>query len=331
LLSPRFGFNAGSLAAFAAMVLALLLGTAVPTAVSAAYRQVKRQDLTVRLHTLPAGLAIAALCVFISRISDFRPGYLYGVVCGLVFGTKLAKHQQGHVVALSAIATLAVSVGAWFAWVPVYAAASRPGANLGIVLAEDFLAAAFVSGLVGTVIGLLPFRFLPGGDLFNWHRGAWLAAFAVALFGTVQVMLRPVTGPTHPGHAPIVTAIILFVAFGALSITFRNYAVKRQRERDHADDAPEHAPETNAPEPPTAESPIATPHTPIQGLSAGEETSVTADPGEETNFTADPGEGTTVKADPSEGTAVTAPPDEAPIASPDTTLGETPKKDEKPS
>jgi hypothetical protein len=232
LLSPRFGFNAASLAAFAATVVALLVGTSLPAAVSALYRHIKKQALTVRLHALPAGLAIAAFCVLISRLADFRPGYLYGIVCGVVFGTKLPKHEQGHVVALSAVTTLAVSVAAWFAWVPVFADASRPGASLAIVLVEDFLAAAFVSGLVGTVIGLLPFAFLPGGDLIRWHRGAWVATFAVALFGTVQVMLRPVTGPTHPGGAPIVTAIALFLVFGVASVGLRLYAVRRQRERD---------------------------------------------------------------------------------------------------
>jgi hypothetical protein len=232
LLSPRFGFNAASLAAFAATVVALLVGTSLPAAVSALYRHIKKQALTVRLHALPAGLAIAAFCVLISRLADFRPGYLYGIVCGVVFGTKLPKHEQGHVVALSAVTTLAVSVAAWFAWVPVFADASRPGASLAIVLVEDFLAAAFVSGLVGTVIGLLPFAFLPGGDLIRWHRGAWVATFAVALFGTVQVMLRPVTGPTHPGGAPIVTAIALFLVFGVASVGLRLYAVRRQRKRD---------------------------------------------------------------------------------------------------
>jgi hypothetical protein len=232
LLSPRFGFNAASLAAFAAVVLALLVSTTVPAAISALYRRLKRQELTAHLHTLPAGLAIAALCVLISRLSHFQPGYLYGLVCGIAFARQLATEETGHVAALSAITTLAVSVSAWFAWVPVYGAAARPGASLVVVLLADFLAAVFVSGLVGTVINLLPFKFLPGGDLAGWHRGVWVATFAVALFGTVQVMLRPVTGPTHPGDAPVATAIVLFVVFGAASVGFRIFAVRRQTERE---------------------------------------------------------------------------------------------------
>jgi hypothetical protein len=164
----------------------------------------------------------------VSRLVDFTPGYLYGLVGGVVFGTKLAKHEGGHVVALGALATLAVSIGAWFAWVPVFAHANHAGASIGYVLADDFFAAAFVSGLVGSVFSLLPLSFLPGGDLAGWHRGAWVATFAVSIFLFVQVMLRPVSGSAHPGNAPAVTALILFFVFGGLSLLMRRHVIKKQ-------------------------------------------------------------------------------------------------------
>jgi hypothetical protein len=40
---------------------------------------------------------------------------------------------------------------------------SQSGASFVLVILDDFLAAVFVGGLVGTMIGLLPLRFLPGG------------------------------------------------------------------------------------------------------------------------------------------------------------------------
>jgi hypothetical protein len=196
--------------------------------VETVYRKARNKPVTFHLHALPAGVVVAVFCVLVSRLTDFRPGYLYGLVCGVVFGSRMAKHENGHVVALGALATLAVSVGAWFAWVPVFAHASHAGAGLVYVLVDDFFAAAFVSGLVGSVFSLLPLRFLPGGDLAGWHRGAWLATFAAAVFLFVQVMLRPVTGAAHPGHAPAVTAIILFVVFGGISIAMRRHVLKKQ-------------------------------------------------------------------------------------------------------
>ena len=228
LLDQGFGFNVRALAGFAAMVLALAAGVAIPALVETAYRRARHKEAVFRLHALPAGIAVAAVCVLVSRLCDFRPGYLYGIVCGVVFGRELAKHEHGHIVALSSLATLAVSVGAWFAWVPVFSHASHAGANLGYVLADDFLAAAFVSGLVGSVFSLLPLRFLPGGDLAGWHRGVWVGVFAASLFLLVQVMLRPVTGAAHPGSAPAVTAVILFVVFGGISIAMRAYVLRKQ-------------------------------------------------------------------------------------------------------
>jgi uncharacterized membrane protein len=94
-------------------------------------------------------------------------------------------------------------------------------------LVDDCLATVFVGGLVGVTVGLLPLRFLPGGTLFNWNKVSWAAMFGVAAFGVVAIMLRPSSGPARPGSAPLVTAIVLFVIFGGVSVAFRQYFAKR--------------------------------------------------------------------------------------------------------
>jgi uncharacterized membrane-anchored protein len=55
-----------------------------------------------------------------------------------------------------------------------------------------------------------------------------VAVFAASLFLLVQVMLRPVTGAAHPGKAPAVTAVVLFVVFGGISIAMRAYVLRKQ-------------------------------------------------------------------------------------------------------
>jgi uncharacterized membrane protein YccC len=95
------------------------------------------------------------------------------------------------------------------------------------VLLDDLLAAVFVSTLVGSVFGLLPLQFLPGHTLKQWRRGAWAAVFAVALFGLIQVMIRP--RGAHPHHGPMVVTIGLFVAFGLGSLAFRDYFERKHR------------------------------------------------------------------------------------------------------
>jgi hypothetical protein len=140
----------------------------------------------------------------------------------------LEKRQKGHVIALSTLTTLTVAIIAWFAWVPVDRIAQKPGAFAGLVIADDFLGSMFVGGLVGTVIGLLPLRFLPGWSLKEWHRGVWAALFALASFGVVDILLIRHHG-RGGGGGSIVMTVTLFVVFAAGSIAFREYFARKRR------------------------------------------------------------------------------------------------------
>ncbi|HEY3924865.1 MAG TPA: FGLLP motif-containing membrane protein [Acidothermaceae bacterium] len=245
LLNPKFGANSASVNSFVATLLSVIVGTLVGTVVGFLYRRRKKYDVTRHFEALPAGLAIAALCVVLSRISDFQPGYLYGVVCGVAFAGTLAKNESGHLVALGHLATIAVAVIAWFVWVPVnHTALHHPGV-FPLVILDDLLASLFVGGLVGSVINLIPVRFMPGHTLASWHRGAWMAVFGVAAFGMTEIVLFP-SRHNHAGHAPIITIIVLFVVFGGGSLLFRDYFVRRDKRLELAESAEATA---TAPEP----------------------------------------------------------------------------------
>ena len=221
---------------FVATLLSVIVGTAVGTAVGFLYPRRKKYDVTRHFEALPAGLAMAALCVVLSRISNFQPGYLYGVVCGVAFAGTLAKNENGHLVALGHLATIAVAVLAWFLWVPVnHSALHHPGV-FPLVILDDLLASLFVGGLVGSVINLIPVRFMPGHTLASWHRGAWMAVFGVAAFGMTEIVLFP-SRHNHAGHAPIITIIVLFVVFGGGSLLFRDHFSRREKRLELAKSA----------------------------------------------------------------------------------------------
>jgi YVTN family beta-propeller protein len=228
LLDPRFGANTRSLESYVAIVATVLVGAALPALVTAAYHHANAGRVTYHLEALPGGLLIAAGCVLVSRLANFQPGYLYGVVAGVAFTRVLEKRQQGHVIALSTLTTLTVAIIAWFAWVPVDRIAQKPGAFAGLVMADDFLGSLFVGGLVGTVIGLLPLRFLPGWSLKEWHRGVWAGLFALASFGVVDFLLIRHHGRGGGGGSIVVT-VTLFVVFAAGSIAFREYFARKRR------------------------------------------------------------------------------------------------------
>lgn len=235
LNDPHFGLRYSSLITYLAVVGSITVGAAVPGLVGFAYHRLRHGSAEAFVYGLPAGLAIAAGCVLVSRLSGFQPGYLYGVVLGVKFSRELAPPEKGRVMCLTTLGTLAVAVGAWFAWVPVNHAAERPGTFTGLALLDDLLAAVFVSGLVGTVVGLIPLRFLPGHVIKDWRRTAWAVVFGAALLCLIQVMIRP--HGAHPHHTPMIVTIGLFVAFGVSSLVFRDYFDRKHR-RAHGESVP---------------------------------------------------------------------------------------------
>jgi hypothetical protein len=234
LLDPGFGLNFRSVLSFVAILIAMVSGVALSGFVTGAYhRATKHGNVPAKLEALPFGLLIAAMCVFISRVTGFEPGYLYGIICGVTFTRKLGPSEEGHVVALGSWVRVVLAIVAWFAWAAITNDATKPGSFFGTVLVDDFLASLFVSSLVGTVISLFPLRFLPGHKLQAWHKGAWAVTFGVSLFVLVQVLLRPHSTSSGPSHAPLVTTVLLFVLFGVGSLAFReHFARKRRLERD---------------------------------------------------------------------------------------------------
>ncbi|MBJ7593818.1 MAG: hypothetical protein JF886_02980 [Candidatus Dormibacteraeota bacterium] len=223
LLDPLAGFNAKSAALFAGIVLSFVISMTLGAAVTAAYRGARHRGTHWELRALPSGLVVAAACVLVSRVVNFQPGYLYGIIGGIAFAGALPRRDEGHLVALSSAVTLLVAVLAWLLWVPVSTAAAKPGAGFGIALLANVLSALFVGGLAGVVLGLVPLRFLPGEKLAAWHWGAWAAMFAVAMFGLVQIMLRPQSSSAHVASVPLWTTVGLFLAFGAASVAFWGY------------------------------------------------------------------------------------------------------------
>ncbi len=233
LLDPGFGLNLRSVLSFVAILIAMVSGVALSGFVTGAYHRARKHGkVPAKLEALPFGLLIAAMCVFISRVTGFEPGYLYGIICGVAFTRKLGPSEEGHVVALGSWVRVVLAIVAWFAWAAITSDATKPGSFFGTVLVDDFLASLFVSSLVGTVISLFPLRFLPGHKLQAWHKGAWALTFVVSLFVLVQVLLRPHSTSSGPSHAPLVTTVLLFVAFGVGSLAFReHFARKRRLER----------------------------------------------------------------------------------------------------
>jgi hypothetical protein len=227
LLNPHFGLNSESVSGFGATLVSFVIGATLSWYIAKLFRRHHKYPTHTYLKALPLGLAVAAICVLVSRVTNFEPGYLYGIVVSIAFVETLEERHNAHLTVISTFSTLLVALLAWFAWVPINHLAGLHTGNIPLGVVDDVLGSIFVGGLVGTVIGLMPLQFMPGGALLKWRKDVWAIVFFVALFLLVEVELNPDSGPTHHGGAPIVTVIVLFVGFGGATWMMRRYFIKR--------------------------------------------------------------------------------------------------------
>lgn len=184
------------------------------------------------LRTFPGAMALAVAFVVMSRLANFQPGYLYGLIAGYAAfdGSTSEESEEGRGVVLGVLCLLVLSLGAWLAWIPVNQAA-EDGAGFAVLLADAVLVAIFVAGLESLAFGLVPLRFLDGHKLAEWNRGLWVVLHVVAMFGFVHVLLDPRTDRVDmSSDASVVAMLGLFLVFGVLSVSFWGY-FRFRRER----------------------------------------------------------------------------------------------------
>ncbi len=173
-----------------------------------------------RLRPLPWALIIAVVFVLISRLAALQPGYLWGVVLGVVFLRTDTSADEGREQAAGALWTLIVAVLAWLALGAVRGTAGTDGTFLATA-AETALAAIVVAGLEAVAFGMMPFRFMPGAAIYRWNRVIWAALFFASLYGFLHILVGPTSGYLSDLTAPAwLAALGVFAAFGVCTILF---------------------------------------------------------------------------------------------------------------
>jgi hypothetical protein len=218
-LSPDLGFDATSLATFvgfAAALAVVLISFEVPALLE--HRRVTGE--VGRLRPLPWALVIAVVFVLMSRLAELQPGYLWGVVLGVVFLRTDTSADEGREQAAGALWTLLVAVLAWLALGAIRGAEGTDGSFLATIT-ETALAAIVVAGLEAVAFGMMPFRFMPGAAIYRWNRLNWAALFFASLYGFLHILVGPTSGYLSDLTAPAwLAALGVFAAFGAFTIAF---------------------------------------------------------------------------------------------------------------
>ena len=222
-LDPTFGFSLDSLATFAGLAIGLfvvLVAYGLPLIVLS-----RRDRFSLTIRALPATLFIGLLCVVVSRLADFQPGYLYGLIIGFFFAHGVERRLEGRAEAVAAGASLLAALIAWVLLALLRGSGSQPG-DLFPVLLEAAMVTIVVAGLENAVFAMLPLRFMPGAAVYAWDRRVWIALMALGMFGFAHVLLNPAEGAGYLAdttRTSFFTLIALLAVFGVASVLFWAY------------------------------------------------------------------------------------------------------------
>ena len=222
-LDPTFGFSLDSIATFAGLALGLsvvLLAYGLPLLLLS-----RRDGFSLTVRALPATLFIGLMCVLVSRIADFQPGYLYGLVVGFFFAHGVERKVEGRAEAVAAGASLLAALIAWILLAFLRGTGTAPG-DLFAVLLEAAMVTTVVAGLENGVFAMLPLRFMPGAAVYAWDRRVWVALLALGLFGFAHVLLNPAEGAGYLAdttRTSFFTLILLLGVFAIASVLFWAY------------------------------------------------------------------------------------------------------------
>ena len=147
----------------------------------------KRWSITSVIELQPFGLLVALLGVVLSRLLDFAPGLLIGLVLTLSLSASAKLRDEARYVLTWAGTVLGISILGWLAY-SFFSGVVAPD-TFGGALVDDTFVAIATEGISALVIGLLPLGFLDGRSLFRFSRLQWLGTYLVALaaFFTIVV------------------------------------------------------------------------------------------------------------------------------------------------
>ena len=217
-LDPTFGLSVESLATFVGLFLglgAVVLAYGLPLVLYA-----RRHGLPMTVRALPATLLIGVACVLLSRLANFQPGYLYGLIIAFFFAGSVPLEHEGRSRAIAAATALVVALAAWIA-LAVMRHLAPAGGDVGGLVIETAAVSVVIAGVEAVFFSMLPLRFMPGFAVFGWDRRLWAVLFGLGVFAFAHVLLNPSTGYlSDTTRTSFVTAVALLIGFAIGSVLF---------------------------------------------------------------------------------------------------------------
>lgn len=238
---PQFGFDLTSLRLVASLAIGLILVVHLPQRITAALLG-RRWHVSSAIITQPGAIVIAVLGVLASRMLDFSPGLLIGLVLGLELASTARREDHQRAIVTRMLVTLAIALLAWLGYSWLDGAIPAAEANVASVFVIETLIATVHEGLTGLLVALLPLAFLDGKDLFDADKRVWVALAGPTAVAFALLVLP--TSETLDDGAPLLLWIAVFVAFclvvAAVWFSFRILESRDTPDSGAADRSPAH-------------------------------------------------------------------------------------------
>lgn len=183
---PHFGFDLSSLRLFLACIIGMFVLGYAANAITGTILK-RRWNIASVIQLEPFGLVVALVGVILSRLLDFTPGLLVGLVLGLSLSASATLRDEAREVLIWAAIVLGISVASWVVY-SLMSGVVAPNTFAG-ALFDDSLVAVAVEGISGLVVGLLPIGYLDGASLFRRTKVRWALTYLVALVAFFLIVL----------------------------------------------------------------------------------------------------------------------------------------------
>ncbi|CAN5606454.1 hypothetical protein BH10ACT7_BH10ACT7_14930 [soil metagenome] len=183
---PGFGFDITSLRVVLACAISIFIVGYISSAISGAIIR-RRFGLATIMELKPLGLILTIIGVALSRVLDFSPGFLLGLIFGIAIVGNTTLAQRAKVTLVHAGVVFGFAITAWLVY-SLLSATVAPD-TFGTALAFDVLVAVTAEGLTALFIGLLPLRYLDGVDLFAYSKLLWAGLYTLAALAFVLIVV----------------------------------------------------------------------------------------------------------------------------------------------
>ncbi len=213
---PGFGWDIASFRMVLALALALFVVGYLASLISGAIIR-RRWGLDSVMELKPLGILLAVVGVLLSRIIEFSPGFLIGLVLGITVLSTTTAAQRAKVTLVQAGVVFTLAMLGWAAYSILFAT-TNPDSFV-TALAFEATAAITAEGLTALVVGMLPFKLLDGSEIAAYSRWLWAAVYAFIAGAWILVVL-PSAWTEQTGSIWTTVAVLGAFTLVALGIYF---------------------------------------------------------------------------------------------------------------